>query len=141
MSGRDLEAAYRRIPAEVRELMEGRHRRGEYINGTAWASHFGRRINDFTRSWGRGSTCRLIERRQAEYENCKHVWLHVDLLLPFLSWLSPEFAVWQTGLLDKLLTTGECGGVRICQEHIEAELAEMIGEEAAATVMGFGTES
>jgi hypothetical protein len=57
--------------------------------------------------------------------------LRLPILAPWCC--SAEFAVWWTGRIDELMTTGR---VSVCREPEEAMLARLYGDEIAAVLCG-----
>jgi hypothetical protein len=143
-----LQASYERIPEAIRAVMHRPELRGRLINVSPVCERLGKRIDDYlqkeeTQEFIRATAQRtgipescLTHRTDAYCENRNEVYLHASIMAHFCRWASPQYAVFETRFLSELMETGECGGVRICRERWEARIADILGEETAATLMG-----
>ena len=102
-----------------------------YLNATAVAEHFGKRINNYLRSKrtqeyiealvGMLATTSLISNalksafkenqvvivREGAPETGGGTWLHPKLAVDFARWLSPKFAVWCDEQIARIMTGGQ----------------------------------
>src|SRR5262245_34632207 len=109
----------------------------QYLDATAMCRATGKQWNDYSRLQTTEEFLGALS-EQTGIPVCDLVtsvkgqgtWIHRRVALHLAQWCSPEFAVWVTGKIEELLTTGRNGG--IVREHFEVVLSKQFEEKLAA---------